>query len=223
MSGEVAPRGGDEAARNAQLRASHADRDRVVEVLRMAAGDGRLDTDELDERLERALTARTLAELAALTTDLPAGSGPGGAEAPRDLVRIECRSASTRREGSWVVPRRMEVSVRSGRVTLDFTEAVITLPSLHIDADVGSGSLLIIARPGVVVDAQDVSIRSGRVRNTARWRPEVPVILQVRVSGQVGSGHIVARPPQRAFWDWLRRRPRPYASALSQAPHRELR
>ena len=47
------------------LRASHADRDQVAEVLRVAAGDGRLSPEELDERLELALSARTYDELAA--------------------------------------------------------------------------------------------------------------------------------------------------------------
>jgi hypothetical protein len=56
------------------------DRDQVVELLRVAAGDGRLSPEELDDRLERALTARTYAELAALTADLPAT--PGAAVVP---------------------------------------------------------------------------------------------------------------------------------------------
>ena len=52
------------------MRASDADRDRVVDVLRVAVGDGRLTVAELDERLEAALSARTLGELAVLTADL---------------------------------------------------------------------------------------------------------------------------------------------------------
>ena len=49
-----------------------------MEILRVAAGDGRLTAEELDQRLEAALTARTYAELAVLTTDLPAaGARPG--------------------------------------------------------------------------------------------------------------------------------------------------
>jgi hypothetical protein len=54
------------------LRASHDDRDRVVEVLTGAAGDGRLTPEELDQRVGAALTARTYGELAALVSDLPA-------------------------------------------------------------------------------------------------------------------------------------------------------
>ena len=54
---------GGEIARS-ELRASHDDRDRVVELLRVSAGDGRLTAEELDERLEQAMTARTYGELA---------------------------------------------------------------------------------------------------------------------------------------------------------------
>lgn len=53
--------------------ASHADRDRVVEVLKTAFVEGRLAKDELDLRVGQVLTARTYADLGALTADLPAG------------------------------------------------------------------------------------------------------------------------------------------------------
>ena len=62
---------GGEIARS-ELRASYDDRDRVVELLRVSAGDGRLTAEELDERLELAMTARTYGELARLVSDLPA-------------------------------------------------------------------------------------------------------------------------------------------------------
>jgi hypothetical protein len=54
-----------------KLPASRQDRDRVVGILRMAASDGRLTQAELDARLDAALAARTYAELATLTADLP--------------------------------------------------------------------------------------------------------------------------------------------------------
>jgi hypothetical protein len=55
------------------LRASAADREQAVDILRVAAGDGRLTLAELDERLEGALSARTIGELVTLTADLPGG------------------------------------------------------------------------------------------------------------------------------------------------------
>lgn len=60
------------AAGQGRWRASHADREQVVGALQAAFVQGRLTADELDERVGRALTARTYADLAPLTTDLPA-------------------------------------------------------------------------------------------------------------------------------------------------------
>jgi len=76
------------AAARARLRASDADRERAIEALKAAFTRGRLTRDELDVRLDRALLARTYAEVAAATADMPARPalarsepakrGPGG-------------------------------------------------------------------------------------------------------------------------------------------------
>ena len=190
-------------ARPAELRASHADRDRVVEALRTAAGDGRLTADELDQRLEAALTARTLADLEPLLADLTTAAA---AEIP-DLARIECVSGSATRDGSWVVPRRLQVDVRSGSVRLDFRQAVIAVPELRIDAQIASGSLKLITRPGIAVDAHDVAVSSGSVKVVPPAGPDAPVELRVKVSGRVGSGSVSARPARRqGRWRALWRR-----------------
>jgi hypothetical protein len=69
------------------LRASDADRERVVELLRGAGGDGRLDVDELDERVSAAYASRTVAALEALTADLlPAAPQAHPAAAPGGVV-----------------------------------------------------------------------------------------------------------------------------------------
>ena len=222
---DVAPMA-DQLGTIGQLRASHQDRDRVVEVLRVAAGDGRLTAEELDQRLEAALTARTYADLAVLTTDLPGpAEPPAGAPVPRaglaaapepkDVGRIECGSGSTKRDGRWVVPRRMEVRVASGAVKLDFTEALISQPSLKIDAEVRSGRLILITKPGIAVDADEVEIRSGHVKVLQPWGHDAPVSLRIVVNGKIGSGRLLARPPRRSFWEWLTRR-RP---AWAAVPH----
>jgi Domain of unknown function (DUF1707) len=209
---------GHEVARS-ELRASHDDRDRVVEMLRVSAGDGRLSAEELDERLELAMTARTYGELAKLVADLPAAGSVAAAPALRakDVGRIDTHSGHAKREGRWVVPQRLEVKVTSGHVLLDFRDAVITEPVLRIDAEVRSGHLTMVTKPGIVVDTDDVAVRSGHVKVRAPWGPDVQELLRIEVSGKVGSGHILARPPHRTFWQWLTRQPRPYeiASRLS--------
>ena len=70
------------AARQGRFRASHADREQVVGALQAAFVQGRLTADELDERVGQALAARTYAELAALTADLPTAPAPARQPAP---------------------------------------------------------------------------------------------------------------------------------------------
>jgi hypothetical protein len=213
---EAARRAVVPATDSGSLRASHADRDQVVDALQAAAGDGRLTPEELDERLGLALNARTYAELAELLRDLPATGTPVPAASRaaavaaanrKDLVTMHYTSGHGERRGRWIVPSRMDVQVRSGHITLDFTEAVITEPVLRIDAKVTSGHILLLTRPGIAVDTDNVSVRSGRVHVRAPWGEDVPVVLRIDLSGTCGSGHIVARPPRRSFWQWLRRTP----------------
>jgi hypothetical protein len=215
-------------ARPGSLRVSHEDRDQVAESLRIAAGDGRLTAEELDERLESALTARTYDDLAVLVADLPAAGTalaplpgplaallPGGTgHAPaKELIKIHTASGHSVRVGRWTVPARMDLKVTSGHIKVDFTEAVITQPTLHIDAEVRSGHILLITKPGIAVELDDVSVRSGHVKVRAPWGESAPTVLRVTVAGTCGSGHILARPPRRSFWQWLRRAPMPYAIA----------
>ncbi|HEY2307906.1 MAG TPA: DUF1707 domain-containing protein, partial [Streptosporangiaceae bacterium] len=63
------------ARKPSDLRASDDDRERVVEVLAAAVADGRLTLEEHSHRVERAYQARTLGELATLTTDLASAAG----------------------------------------------------------------------------------------------------------------------------------------------------
>jgi hypothetical protein len=60
------------AAGDGRMRAAHTDRERVVDALKAAFIQGRLTQDELDTRVGQALAARTYADLAVLTADLPA-------------------------------------------------------------------------------------------------------------------------------------------------------
>lgn len=79
-------------AKPAGLRASDADRERVAEVLRNAAAEGRLATDELEHRLEAAFAARTYGDLDGLVADLP---GPALATPSRSADLSLARAALT--------------------------------------------------------------------------------------------------------------------------------
>jgi hypothetical protein len=215
MSGETSPikkPSGAGSSPSPELRASHADRDRVVDVLRIAAGDGLITAEELDERLEIALSARTRGELAPLTADLPPVSTVAGgavAEETKDLVRIkQVHSGAIRRTGRWVVPRRMELDLTFSDLTLDFTEAVITHDTLRIKAKMVGKTLTLVTRPGVEVDTDGMQLAHCKVvrrRHGAATR--VPTVLRVELSGTKAHGRIVVRPPRRTFAQWLLRRP----------------
>jgi hypothetical protein len=207
------------------LRVSHEDRDQVAEALRVAAGDGRLTADELDERLERALTARTYDDLVPLLADLPAAGAALAAitRAPlppapaKDLVKIRCSSSSSERVGRWTVPARIEVRAHAGAVKLDFTEAVITQPTLHIEADLHSSTLTLVTRPGIAVEPDEIAAHAGAVKISEPWGDSVPTWMRITIGGTCRSSVIKAgpptppRPPRRTFWQWLRRAPRPRA------------
>ncbi|MEV0013493.1 DUF1707 SHOCT-like domain-containing protein [Streptomyces tendae] len=179
------------------LRASHADRDRAVDVLSAAAGDGRLTAEELDERVGAALVARTQGELAALTADLPDAADRAPVPAAKDVVRIDQEGASTRRGEGWVVPRRMEIRSAWGEVTLDLARAVITNDTLRIDLDMRAGALKVVTRPGIVVDTDSLATSRAEVKTPRAADPGAPVVLRVEITGGISCGQVVVRSPRR--------------------------
>ena len=66
------------------------------------------------------------------------------------------------------------------------------------------------SRRAMRLETDDVVVRSGHVRVRVPWGHDVPEVLRIEVSGKVGSGHFVARPKYRSFWQWLTRQPKPY-------------
>ena len=98
------------AAGRGQLRASHADREQAIDVLKAAFVQGRLDKDEFDARVGQAFASRTYAELTAVTGDPPAvliGAQPARAWSPeprgiRSSVRV-IRVGTTLAACVWTV------------------------------------------------------------------------------------------------------------------------
>jgi hypothetical protein len=213
MSGEMVPKRGD-------LRASHEDRDQVVEQLRVAAGDGRLSSEELDERLEAALTARTYTELERLLVDLPVARdavvAPPVAPAPvvaKELVQMSARGGNIDRTGPWAVPRRMELDVHGGNIVLDFTQAVVTEPTLELKVQVHGGNLRLIVPPEVAVDVDTVHMHGGSIRRRVHSEPGARIALLVTVSGRMKGGNVIVQGPRtprahgrRGLWRKLFRR-----------------
>jgi hypothetical protein len=125
--------GPEEGAARGQgsLRASHADREQVIDTLKTAFADGRLDKDELDDRVGQTLAARTYAELAVVTADIPAG--PARAPAPRRAARPPVNREAVK----WglvaagaMIPPAMFVTALFGALT---PLALLAMPLLFIE------------------------------------------------------------------------------------------
>jgi Domain of unknown function (DUF1707) len=185
------------------LRASDADRDRVVELLRAAVADGRLDQAEFDERLDAALTARTIDALAPLTADLIAAPGSGGAltlplagtpaEPAAELITIRERNGSVRREGRWTLPHRLRVNTAWSDVMLDLTKAVRGGPELIIELRVRGGNVELVLAPGMVVDANELSMRYTKLMISTDAGDNAPETLRVRLAGRARHATIETR------------------------------
>ena len=187
------------------LRASDADRDRVIDVLRAATADGRLTADEFSERMAAALSSRTFRELAPLTADLaappatPPATRPArqtespGSPPAEDVMRIDQRGGSVQRTGRWIVPRRLELHPSWCDVTIDFTDAVIRHDTLHVDMRMRGGSLILVVGPGIVVDANFLVTRYTDVVIHPATEPDAPVRLRIDLTGRMRYGYLEAR------------------------------
>jgi hypothetical protein len=99
------------AAARSRLRASHAERERTVDALKAAYVQDRLTMDEFDERLGQALAARTYAELATLTEDIPVG--PAVARPPHRPARRRAGNAARWGASGLVAPALVAVALAS--------------------------------------------------------------------------------------------------------------
>ena len=185
------------------LRASDADRDRSIEVLRAAVADGRLDHAEFGERLDAALAARTIDALAPLTADLIAAPGGGGAltlplagtpaQPAAELLTINERHGSVRRDGRWTLPHRLALRTAWCDVVLDLTSAVRSGPELDIELRVRGGDVELVLAPCMVVDANELSVRHTNLAISRDAGDNTSETLCVRLVGRMRYGRIETR------------------------------
>jgi hypothetical protein len=122
------------AAGHGRLRASHADREQVIDTLKTAFADGRLDKDELDARVGQTIVARTYAQLATVTADIPAA--PARAPAPRRAARPPVNKEAVKwglvAAGAMIPPAMFVTALYGAPVTL----ALLAIPLLVIELPV---------------------------------------------------------------------------------------
>ncbi|QIK74198.1 DUF1707 SHOCT-like domain-containing protein [Nocardioides piscis] len=189
-----------------QMRIGDDDRHKVAELLRTAAGEGRLDLDELDERLEATWSAKTYADLIPITADLhPAApvahalvprAGAGAPAVPGHASSVAIMGDCKRR-GAWHVPANHAAFSLMGSVVLDLREATLTSPDTLINASaiMGDVKILVPAHFHVVVDGTPImgDYGQGRDKVPADLRPDSPTV-RVRGMALMGSVQVQRLP-----------------------------
>lgn len=156
------------------LRASDADRERVVALLHAACVDGRLTADEFGERSAAAYAARTHAELSPLTSDLVPVQGAGAdlvsgpAQAPHkadvapSAAPVVAVFSGARRVGRWRPARRETAVAVFGGVELDLRDADLPPGGMHLSAYAVFGGIDVTVPEGVRVELSGIAIFGGR-------------------------------------------------------------
>lgn len=180
------------------LRASDADRERVVSLLAQAAGDGRITLEEHAHRVQRAYTARTLGDLAGLTEDLAL---PGVQPLRLDNSRaVTAFFATERRSGRWVVPDRLVVTAIGGQVVLDLTQAILAGQRTQMYASALGGQISLLVPPGVTVITRNLSEVLPGNRPEPRPEPLIPPgtpVIELHALALLGRIHVRTPRPRR--------------------------
>jgi Domain of unknown function (DUF1707) len=160
-----------EDARAPAVRASDAERERVLTRLRDAAAEGRLTFEELADRVEAAARAVTRSDLDRLTEDLPAEPPATRSPEPAPVpTRASSVFADVRRAGAWTVPAAGKWESLFGDVVLDVREARVTGAEVRIDAGSIFGNIDLLVPEGVEVESA-----RARCSATSSRRPGKPL------------------------------------------------
>ena len=180
------------------LRASDRDRERVVDLLRRHAADGRLTVEELDERATVALSARTVADLEALLRDLPAFDP----EAPVAAAAADRRPSrwtvaimgGATRSGRWrPAPRSTALAVMGG-CKIDLRHVDPPGAEIFVRAIAVMGGIEVLVPDGWEVELSGIALMGGKEAKLrdAPPRPDAPVV-RVRAYALMGGVEVKSK------------------------------
>ena len=149
-------------------------RDAVVSKLTDAFAGGRIELEDFEERTERAMRARTLAELDATLQGLTGPATPLPVANPQEFSIDHPRRSASRitfvmmggvdRKGRWAPARRHVAIAWMGGARLDFREAILPPGVTHVYCFAKWGGIEIAVPPGIDVDVSGVAIMGGLER-----------------------------------------------------------
>jgi len=197
-----------------KVRASDAEREAVVERLRVATAEGRLTLSELTERTGAAYTATTRGELVPITADLPeVPSSPAAPVRPvagSDREWVVAVMGDSRRQGRWRVERPVVAVAVMGDVVLDLRGAEVPHGNVEITATAVMGDVKVYVPDGVDVELTGIAVMGDKkikVREAPPGQPSPKVVVRATVvMGDVKIiGDSYAEPSRRTLRAWLTR------------------
>ena len=179
----------------AAQRAGDADRDAVAAMLRIAAGEGRIDLSELEERLGLVNAAKTYGELDLLVADLPQlppSITLSGVDTDPDALVLRTTTADIRQVGRWVVHKLITAESTTGWITIDFTRAYCRHEEVTVEVVTKTGWIQLILPEGWAARVGPLTTYTGHISNKALDTPD-PGAPTVIVTGDPVFGYIKIR------------------------------
>jgi uncharacterized protein DUF1707/cell wall-active antibiotic response 4TMS protein YvqF len=173
------------------IRASDAERDATIERLSAATGDGRLTLEEFSQRMERATSARTRAELARLVSDLPedvatAGTDVAGRTSAGSSWHVS-PVGGLRVYGPWRMDRHTIVVSIMGGTRLDLNQAQLAAPEVTLTKASLVGGVRVWVPAGIRVEVSGFSLVGGtRISGGSDPGPGAPTV-HIRAFSLVGG------------------------------------
>jgi Domain of unknown function (DUF1707) len=180
-------------------RAADADREAAAEKLRVAATEGRIGFEELDDRLGQALSARTYGQLRALVADLPvqpASMARHDAVAEPETLVLKTTSPNIKQSGRWAVPRRITAETKAGGIKIDFTQATCAHGEVAVEAVTRTGWIRLILPDGWAARIGPSSTNTSHISNKAAEIAH-PGLPTVTVTGHPVFGYIKIKQRRR--------------------------
>ncbi|NKZ08307.1 DUF1707 SHOCT-like domain-containing protein [Actinomadura latina] len=168
-----------------ELRASDSDRERAAAVLQAATADGRVSTEELEERLDLVYRAKSKGELTSIVKDLQPIQWAGGASATtKDVSVINDFS----RTGRWVVGAEYRATAIIGSGVIDLREAQFTGPETTIHVNSWISTVYVVVPEHTEVHVAGTGIIGGFKRDPER--PDDSATHRVNVTGVAVCGSV---------------------------------
>jgi uncharacterized protein DUF1707 len=197
------------------IRASDADRERTIALLREHAVEGRLTLEEFTDRMSAAATAQTTAALDELARDLPAAPVSSRRRPTRFLFAM---FGSTEREGRIRVKGRVTCLTLLGNIDLDLRQATLERDVVTVVAIGLFATLDVYVPEGVEVDLHGFAL-GGHKRANGNDPPPQPGTPLVRVFAvSVFAGIDVWRVPLA----WTQKTFREVIRGIRRGAHKEL-